>query len=392
MLAHIVYASTAVSLFDRQDLLNLLSKAHARNAHRGITGMLLHQSGDFFQVIEGSQPVVAQLFAEISWDVRHNNMVKIIEEPIANRLFADWTMALADVTQVELSEIDGLNDYFCQGLMFSKLGVGRAKKLLDAFGSGRWRHRLSGVKNLADLGEFVPASNAHACSNPPVSVGESESPVSYAFQPIVDAQERRVISYEALIRGRNGESARAVLGSVHGARLHQFDADGRMIAVALAMRLGLACDLNLNLIPWSLLDKESAQIDSMLDAAEKLGLSANRIVMEITEGELIHDHARFSTLIDAYRTRGVKVAIDDFGAGYSGLNLLAAFQPDQLKIDMGLIRGVASDGPKQAIVRGIVSVCFDLGIDVIAEGVETHEEFDWLTSAGGAVFSGFPVW
>lgn len=147
MLVHIAYASTAAAPFGRQDLLDLLHKARARNAQLDITGMLLHQSGDFFQVIEGSQLAIAQLFAEISSDVRHRDVVKIIEEPIPNRLFGDWTMALADVTEVELSEIDGLNDYFGQGLMFSQLGAGRAKKLLTAFGSGRWRRRLTGVNS-----------------------------------------------------------------------------------------------------------------------------------------------------------------------------------------------------------------------------------------------------
>jgi EAL domain-containing protein (putative c-di-GMP-specific phosphodiesterase class I) len=236
----------------------------------------------------------------------------------------------------------------------------------------------------------VSTSNAHARTGQALSAEEETEPhVSYAFQPIVDAQERCVISYEALIRGRNGEPAGQVLSSVPDAHMYEFDTRSRMIAVALAMRLGLPCDLNLNLMPRSLLEPEAAPIDRTLAAAEKCGLSANRIVIEITEGELIHDHARFSKLINVYRASGVKVAIDDFGAGYSGLNLLAEFQPDQLKIDMALVRGIASNGPKQAIVRAIASVCLDLGIDLIAEGIETVEEFYWLTSEGLRYFQGY---
>jgi hypothetical protein len=147
MLVHIAYASTAAVPFDHQELLDLLSKTRERNAQLDITGLLLHQSGDFFQVIEGSQLAITQLFAKISEDDRHRDVVKIIEEPIHKRQFGDWAMALADVRQADLGEIEGLNDYFGQGLTFSQLGAGRAKKLLTAFGSGRWRRRLTGVNS-----------------------------------------------------------------------------------------------------------------------------------------------------------------------------------------------------------------------------------------------------
>jgi EAL domain-containing protein (putative c-di-GMP-specific phosphodiesterase class I) len=179
------------------------------------------------------------------------------------------------------------------------------------------------------------------------------------------------------------------LSSVPDAHLHQFDTRSRVIAIEQVMGFGLQCDLNLNLMPQSLLEPGAAPIGITLDAAKRWGLPASRIVIEITEGELIHDLVRFSEIINAYRASGVKLAIDDFGAGYSGLNLLAVFQPDQLKIDMALVRGIASNGPKQAIVRAIASVCLDLGIDLIAEGIETLEEFCWLTSAGLRYFQGY---
>jgi len=94
-------------------------------------------------------------------------------------------------------------------------------------------------------------------------------------------------------------------------------------------------------------------------------------------------------LMNEYRGLGVKVAIDDFGAGYSGLNLLANFQPDQIKLDMFLVRGIEGHGPRQAIVRATCQACRDLGIDVIAEGVETVEEYAWLMHAGVRLFQGY---
>ena len=114
-----------------------------------------------------------------------------------------------------------------------------------------------------------------------------------------------------------------------------------------------------------------------------------RVVLEVLEGAIIDDHAHFRERINTYRGIGVKVAIDDFGAGYSGLNLLADFQPDLVKLDMKLIGGISHHGPRQAIVRAITAICFDLGIDIIAEGVETEEEYAWLASQGVRLFQGY---
>jgi EAL domain-containing protein (putative c-di-GMP-specific phosphodiesterase class I) len=94
-------------------------------------------------------------------------------------------------------------------------------------------------------------------------------------------------------------------------------------------------------------------------------------------------------MVNEIRARGVKVAIDDFGAGHSGLNLLANFQPDMVKLDMELVRDISRSGPRQAIVRAIIQVCFDLGIDFIAEGVECNDELRWFEDQGVTLFQGY---
>jgi EAL domain-containing protein (putative c-di-GMP-specific phosphodiesterase class I) len=211
---------------------------------------------------------------------------------------------------------------------------------------------------------------------------------TFAFQPIVDTNLREVLSYEALIRGPGNEPAYQILRQVSGDRLVAFDRETRVAAIDLAMRLQLNCHLNLNFLPGSL-DSSPEAILTTLQAADRANLPINRIVLEVVEGEIIHDHSRFTALINKFRGLGLKVAIDDFGAGYSGLNLLADFQPDQVKVDMKLIHGIQRHGPRQAIVRALNRICFDLGIDVIAEGVETMDEFAWLTSAGIHLFQGY---
>ncbi len=112
-------------------------------------------------------------------------------------------------------------------------------------------------------------------------------------------------------------------------------------------------------------------------------------MFEVSESESIKDLKLFLDIANACRAMGAKFAIDDFGAGHSGLNLLADFQPDSLKIDMTLVRNIANKGPRQAIVRGILTTCSDLGIQVVAEGVETTDELAWLTGEGIELFQGY---
>lgn len=215
-----------------------------------------------------------------------------------------------------------------------------------------------------------------------------EFDVSFAFQPIVDIESRKVFAYEALVRGTSNEPAGAVFASLESAQLHAFDGAARVQAIALAASLGLDTGLSLNFLPQSL-EMFPDSISSTLDAARSAGLSERRIFLEVTEGELIRDPAGFSKTIIQYRSSGMQLAIDDFGAGHSGLNLLADFQPDVIKIDMYLVRDIDSKGPRQAIARAVIQVCGDLGIDVIAEGVETEKEYRWFKREGVRLFQGY---
>lgn len=143
MLTHLIYASTSPHEFDKADLLILLKKARAANAQLDITGMLLCETHNFFQVLEGPESVVVQLFNKISTDKRHQGIVRIIHEPIAERSFCDWTMSFANISREELGTIEGLNDFFEENSVFLQLDNGRAKKLLAAFQGGRWRRTLA---------------------------------------------------------------------------------------------------------------------------------------------------------------------------------------------------------------------------------------------------------
>lgn len=211
---------------------------------------------------------------------------------------------------------------------------------------------------------------------------------SFAFQPIVNARLGVVTAYEALVRGPQNESAEAILSAVPPAELATFDEECRKAALTIARALGITCDLNLNLLPQGFRADRDC-LASTLDTAIEQGFTPERLVMEVTEGEVLGNQDRFTELIGIYRGLGMRTAVDDFGSGYSGLNVLADFQPDQIKLDKNLVRGIHSLGPRQAIVRAILQVCRDLGIELVAEGIESEDEFHWLFDEGVTLFQGY---
>ena len=211
---------------------------------------------------------------------------------------------------------------------------------------------------------------------------------SFAYQPIVDTRTGAAYSHEALVRGRNNEPAYQVLRRYPGDRMAAFDAACRAKAIETAARIGIQTHLNLNFLP-SAAFSDSTGLNSTIEAANLHSFPLDRIIVEATEGEAISDHAKFAKIVNEYRRAGMQFAIDDFGAGYSGLNLLSEFQPDMVKLDMGLVRGIESHGPRQAIVRAIAQVCVDLGIDFVVEGVETVDEFSWFNALGVHLYQGY---
>jgi EAL domain-containing protein (putative c-di-GMP-specific phosphodiesterase class I) len=209
-----------------------------------------------------------------------------------------------------------------------------------------------------------------------------------AFQPIVNTTTKEIFAQEALVRGLNEEPAGNILGRINDENRYRFDQACRVKAVQLAAKLNIKSFLSINFLPNAVYRPELC-IRTTLEAAATFGFPVDRIIFEITEGEKIKDHAHLREIIQYYRQQGFLTAIDDFGAGYSGLNLLAEFQTDLVKLDMGLIRNIDQNKGRQAIVKGIVQVCNELEIKVIAEGVETYEELSILQSFGIELFQGY---
>jgi EAL domain-containing protein (putative c-di-GMP-specific phosphodiesterase class I) len=211
-----------------------------------------------------------------------------------------------------------------------------------------------------------------------------------AFQPIVDVASQRIWGHEALVRGPNGESAPSILANVTEDNRYRFDQACRVKAIEAAGRLFDDEDLRLsiNFMPNAVYEP-AACIRTSLEAARRVGFPAKRIMFEFTEDERVRDPGHIERIIAEYRRLGFITALDDFGAGYAGLKLLADYKPDLLKIDMALLRGIDASQARQAIVAGIAGIAHALDITVIAEGVETEQEFAVLRATGIRLFQGY---
>lgn len=215
-------------------------------------------------------------------------------------------------------------------------------------------------------------------------------PFTMAFQPIVDVGASSIWGYEALVRGVAGEGAYQVLSQVTDQNRYAFDQACRVKAIELA-GVGIAegdAKLSINFMPNAVYEPKAC-IRATLDAASRMQFDPTRLMFEFTENERMEDVAHVSHIITEYRRMGFTTALDDFGAGYAGLALLARFQTDLIKLDMELLRDVDTSSVKQVIVRGIVGIAAELGITLLAEGVETKAEMDVLKAAGIRLFQGY---
>lgn len=216
-------------------------------------------------------------------------------------------------------------------------------------------------------------------------------PFTMAFQPIVDISTNTIWGYEALVRGRDGSGAGAVLAAVSDENRYRFDQACRVTAIELAgskLPAGSTAKLSINFMPNAVYEP-TACIRASLAAAAKANFDPRRLMFEFTENERIVDTAHVGNIIETYRRIGFTTALDDFGAGYAGLGLLARFQPDLIKLDMDLIRGVQGSPARQAIIKGIVDIAKALGITVLAEGIEEPAELRSLHDAGINLFQGY---
>lgn len=207
-----------------------------------------------------------------------------------------------------------------------------------------------------------------------------------AFQPVVAVADRSLYAYEALLRSEEKSLPHpgAVLDAAQ--QLDRLCDVGRCMRERAVGRLNSAdsnCDLFLNLHPTDLTDP------LLLHPNAPHMAIANRVVLEITERASISGISDVASKIRALREAGFRIAVDDLGAGYAGLASFVQLEPDLVKLDMCLVRDVHKNATKQRLVRSMTQVCADMGLLVVAEGVETREERDALVELGCDLLQGY---
>ena len=212
--------------------------------------------------------------------------------------------------------------------------------------------------------------------------------IRMAFQPIIDWQTKAIFGYEALVRGPQGEGAGWVFQHINDNNKYYFDQACRVKAIETAARLGCNTFLHINFLPNAVYNPDTC-IKATIEAADLYGFDLRRLIFEVTEGEQIPDKEHLNRIFRSYARRGFQTAIDDYVSGYATLDWLIELKPHILKLDMQLIRNIEQNPAKQFIVEQTIAQCELQGTKVLAEGIETKAELDYLTSVGIRYLQGY---
>jgi len=213
------------------------------------------------------------------------------------------------------------------------------------------------------------------------------------FQPIVDLRKKEIIGYEVLLRGLDRDGKIVPPNKIFEVAkkadlIFYLDRSARETAIRSLAKHGITKLAFINFIPTAIYRPEYC-LRTTFNLINQLGLKSDQLAFEVVETEKITDIAHLKNVLNYYREHGFKVVLDDLGSGYSSLILLAELRPHIIKIDREIIRDIDKDSLKQALFKAFVQVAHDHGILVLAEGVETEEEANWVKAHGGDLAQGF---
>jgi len=215
--------------------------------------------------------------------------------------------------------------------------------------------------------------------------------VRSVYQPVVDIVERRVIGFEALTRVGSGrfENVETLFKAAEANdALWSLERLCRRKALEGMPRLHADQLLFMNIEPDSAHDPQLTG-PQFLDGLAAAGLSPRQVVLELTEHSAVRDFVAFRRTLEQFRALGFRLAMDDVGSGYSGLQAIAEIAPDFIKADMHLVRGLHESSIKRELIETMQRFSESTGITLVAEGVECAEELAALTAAGVRCAQGF---
>ena len=206
------------------------------------------------------------------------------------------------------------------------------------------------------------------------------------MQPVISWSTRTVRAFESLLR-TDEPTLRNPIDFIDAAeRLHRTTELGRIIRQKIAEQIPLAppdAKVYVNLHPADLVDEELCSKEGALSPF------ASRVVLEVTERAALERVKGLADGVVRLRALGYRLALDDLGAGYAGLSSFALLEPEVVKIDMSLVRGIHLSPIKQKLFRSFAKLCRECGTEIVAEGVEVAEERDCLNGLGGDLYQGY---
>ncbi|MEY4503816.1 MAG: hypothetical protein RL154_108, partial [Pseudomonadota bacterium] len=219
--------------------------------------------------------------------------------------------------------------------------------------------------------------------------------LDYAYQPIVDANSGKIFGYEALIRGVIEAGFSSIdnffnIAYEEGA-LYELDLSLRRLAIAKFMTFAKDGEKLFYNIDSRILEMPDYQPGNTKSLLAGLGLKSEILYYEISEKYHFQSYENLRFVLNTYRQQGYNLAMDDFGAGYSGIELLYHADVNILKIDRFLIDGVHKDSKKRLFMNYIIKLSHTQGIKVVAEGVELAEEFYVCKELGADYIQGYFV-
>lgn len=213
------------------------------------------------------------------------------------------------------------------------------------------------------------------------------------FQPIIEVASGKIQSYEALARttGAQGE----LISAGHFFTSNELNRENRLLldravrAKALAQVQHMPADTSLaiNISPQWITSLDHADIIPTLDMIDKLDIDPKRLIIELTEFR--GDMDRILEVVECYRSLGIRLAIDDFGSGFSQLDRVIALEPDIIKLDMKLFKQASQGGIAEVAVESLTELAIRCGSQIVCEGVETEEEFYFGLRCGARYMQGF---
>ncbi|WP_438865454.1 EAL domain-containing protein [Neptunicella sp.] len=216
--------------------------------------------------------------------------------------------------------------------------------------------------------------------------------VSSLYQPIIDKYSGEIFAYEALSRGPSDSVLHSPTQLFEHARQHNLLSDMENIcrkrAVQGFVKQQLPGKLFINISPEAL-EQANHQKGRTIELLTEYGLTTSQVVIELTEQHAGTDETVLLNALRHYQEMGFAIALDDLGAGYSSLRLWSQAKPEFVKIDRHFIENIDTDNTKQEFVRSFVEIAQSMHCKVIAEGVETQDEFEYLCRLKIDYFQGY---